>query len=133
MKIDKNIIKTILVLIEENRSNEILDESEILDDVNKKLKKNQKLYHLKILVERGFIEGAGVEITPNGEFIYWINKTPILTIEGHEFLDSLRYCIDLDRSNSLEKNINVNLDIQSIQSFNDDAMNILMGNHRTPD
>ncbi len=81
MKRDMDLIKTILLYLEENARPDQWIRGLNVEGYTE----DQVYYHIKLLTETGLIEGrdAGID-----QYFMWYAST--LTWEGHEFLDSIR-------------------------------------------
>jgi len=79
MKRDLNLVKRLLLLIEEMESES--DELKIPSDIDHDV----AVYHLKIMEQAGFIEN-NIKYADNEPI--WIYSS--LTWDGHEFLDAIR-------------------------------------------
>lgn len=88
MKLDIDLIQEILTELEENTDGPIEKDAEYsCSNDPEKMKKN---YHLKILIDEGFIEGyAKKHQFIRGNPTYIIGYTE-LTFSGHQLLDTLK-------------------------------------------
>lgn len=93
MKLDKEYLRALLTVIEENPSprpslKEILNGMG-LEDLN-----DDFLLHYEILADYGFIEGVGdsssIGLTDDSDGVDWIDANIRLTATGHEFISNLR-------------------------------------------
>ena len=89
MKRDMDLVRKILMKMEDDQGYEYLQETEIKTEG---YPDSAVQYHLRIMIEKGLITNN----LPNGEGISNINSTYIeyipetITWEGHEFLEGIR-------------------------------------------
>lgn len=93
MKLDKEYLRSLLTVIEENPSprpslKEILNGMG-LEDLN-----DDFLLHYEILADYGFIEGIGksssIGLVDDFDGVVWVDANIRLTATGHEFIANLR-------------------------------------------
>ena len=93
MKLDKEYLRALLTVIEENPSPRpsLMD---ILNGMDLKDLNDEFLLHYEILADYGFIEGVGnssnIGLIDDSDGVDWIDANIRLTAAGHEFISNLR-------------------------------------------
>lgn len=102
MKLDWNLMRTILAHVESETIRDFLEDAKGVEDwkegqtLSERADRPQPagvrvvLYHVKLLVDGGYLSGVIVRVTPDGFWNFGLSADPYLTLEGCTLLESLR-------------------------------------------
>ncbi len=102
MKLDFNLMRTILAHVEAETIKEFLSDADSLNqwregqllteraDEPTKTEVRVVLVHVQMLAQAGYISGIDVSETADGYFVYGLSTYPRLTLDGYALLESLR-------------------------------------------
>jgi hypothetical protein len=91
MKRNWDLLRKQLKGIEEeyNQLADILDKSKWSNETEREKEEVRQLYHLRLLIDEGLVEGIHVGQGINGHFTFSIANSR-MTIAGHDILENLR-------------------------------------------
>lgn len=126
MRVDLNLIRTILAHVEAETLKDFLDdaaslrqwkEGQLLSErVNTQQPAEERvvLYHLKLVVDGGFVTGIGVTESVSGCYLLTGGANPTLTLTGNSLLESLRTDGFLSRLKAFAKEKAVPITLETI-------------------
>ena len=126
MRVDLNLIRTILAHVEAETLKDFLDdaaslrqwkEGQLLSErVNTQQPAEERvvLYHLKLVVDGGFVTGIGVTESVSGYYLLTGGANPTLTLAGNCLLESLRTDGFLSRLKAFAKEKSVPITLETI-------------------
>lgn len=128
MKLDWNLMRTILAHVESETIGKFLDDAEGLSRWKEgqllSERQNAKqppevrvvLFHLKLLTEGGYISGIGVQESVTGFYMIVGGSNPTLTLDGFSLLESLRTTGFVDRLKAFAKEKAVPLTFETLKA-----------------
>lgn len=123
MRLDWNLVRTILAHIESETISDFLSDADSCDEWKEGQKLSERkqsegvrivLSHVKLLVASRFIENIEVRETNDGVFLYALGANPSLTIDGYSLLESLRTEGFIKKAKAFAKDNSVALTIGTI-------------------
>ena len=89
MKRDWNVVREILEQIEEKQLTSFVKAGQFLNTPGSE-SADDCFGHMEILIDAGIVKHATVQRNASGEFEYWDFRGVLITMQGHDLLDSLR-------------------------------------------
>lgn len=129
MKLDWNLMRTILAHVEAETIKNFLRDAESLSQwkEGQLLSERQNatqpqevrivLFHLKLLIEGGYINGIGVKESVTGIYMLTGGANPTLTLSGFSLLESLRTDGYIDRLRAFAKEKAVPLTFETLKAI----------------
>ena len=127
MKLDFNLMRTILAHVEAETIREFVDDAESLASwkEGQLLSERQSarvdpavrvvLKHIQLLQNGGFLEGVHVEESLDGFFQILFSANPSLTLSGYSLLESLRADGFIDKLKAFAKEKSVPLTVETVK------------------
>lgn len=127
MKLDWNLMRTILAHVEAETIREFLDDTSKMTQWKEGQLLSERfdqkcdpavrvvVKHTKLLVEAGYIEGIKIDESLDGYFQVAVAPYPSLTLKGYSLLESLRADGFIDKLKAFAKDKSVPLTIETLK------------------
>lgn len=138
MKLDWNLMRTILAHVEAETIEEFVNDANNLDEwkegqlLSERRNRDQDasirvvFSHIKLLVDSGYIEGLYVTESADGHFQIGIAANPSLTLDGYSLLETVRTKGFVDKLKAFAKEKTVPLTLETIKLISAAAIQKLL-------
>lgn len=138
MKLDWNLMRTILAHVEAETIEEFVNDANNLDEwkegqlLSERRNRDQDasirvvFSHIKLLVDSGYIEGLYVTESADGHFQIGIAANPSLTLDGYSLLETVRTKGFVDKLKAFTKEKTVPLTLGTIKLISAAAIQKLL-------